>query len=174
MKQNILTSWGRLYDTVHVKYSRLLALAVIWHYHACYAIHWLGGAVVGWLVGNRGRTVVQCVKTMNNCLWQNVFSWTCASYSLIFMSNSNSPTHGMAALMPKVLFSMTSQCCNNDIYNEHTGVPLATRKQLSWLHQGLTICMIQTVYKWSLWRDKSRHISIQTAHMRCSKIQHVW
>ena len=25
--------------------------------------HWL----VGWLVGNRGRTVVQCIKTMNNC-----------------------------------------------------------------------------------------------------------
>ena len=112
------------------------------------------GWLVGWLVGNRGRTVVQCVKTMNNCLWQNVFSWTCASYSLIFMSNYNSSTHGMAALLPMLLFSMTSQCCNNDIYNEHTGVPLATRKQLSWLHQGLTICMIQTEYKWSLWRTK--------------------
>ena len=25
------------------------------------------GGIVGWLVGNRGWTVIQCVKTMNNC-----------------------------------------------------------------------------------------------------------
>ena len=60
--------------------------------HACLcANHWFCGVVV------------KC------------FSCTYAIHSLIFMSNLNFLTNGMTALLPMLLFSMTSQCCNNSI-----------------------------------------------------------
>ena len=49
--------------------------------------------------------------------------WTCAIHSLIFMSVLNFSTNGMAALLPVLLFSMTSQWCNDsarDITMGHT------------------------------------------------------
>ena len=40
-----------------------------------------------------------------------IFSSTCAIHSLIFISNLNLATNGMAALLPMLLLSMTSRCC---------------------------------------------------------------
>ena len=43
----------------------------------------------------------------------NCLDWTCVIHSSIFMNYFNLSTNKMAALLLMLLFSMTSQCCNN-------------------------------------------------------------
>ena len=79
-------------------------------YHACTCANdWFSGRMV-------------------NCL-----DWIWVTHSSIFTSNLNFPSNGMESLLPLLVVSMKSQCCNNGTYDVtmgHTGVPLATKMQL--------------------------------------------
>ena len=72
-----------------------------------------------------------CAKHRVIGLWEIVFSWTCAIYSLIFMSIWI-PQPMEWLLLPMLLFVMASQCYNKCIMWRHKGAHtlLATKTAL--------------------------------------------